>query len=459
MTADHSTALSSAPSTTRSTEPAGGSLDSRANAEDLGAFITASPSSFHAVAEAARRLAAAGFTEVRESDPFPAAPGGRYMIRDGALMAWHVPEGPSGGERAASGFSILGGHTDSPTFKLKPQPSIDRFGWHQAGVEVYGGALLNSWLDRELCLAGRLSVRGQDGQIEERLVTTGPIARIPQLAIHLDRKANDGLTLQRQQHTQPIWGAGDGEGDVLAYLAERADPAVDPEQILGYDITLADTQAPRLFGAEEEFLAAGRLDNLSSVHAGVQAMIRAAAVGGSVAGRTLVLAAFDHEEIGSTTRSGAAGPILEDLLVRISAARGDSPEEYRRAVADSVCLSSDAGHLVHPNYAGHHDPVNRPQPGRGPLLKINANQRYATDAVGAAIWARACEDAGVGYQEFVSNNDVPCGSTIGPITATRLGVRTIDVGLGLLSMHSAREMCHIDDAAALGAAIEAFYRA
>lgn len=438
-------------------------LDPTANAEDLGAFVAASPSSFHAVAEAARRLTAAGFTEVSESEPFPGTPGGFYVIRDGAVMAWHAPDaepqGTGEGARAASGFRILGGHTDSPSFKLKPRSSVDRFGWHQVAVEVYGGPLLNSWLDRELCLAGRLTVRDPEGGVRERLVATGPVARIPQLAIHLDRSANDGLKLERQQHTQPIWGAGEDEGDVLAYLAEHAEQPTDPADILGYDITLADTQQSRLFGARREFLASGRLDNLSSVHAGVEALIRAAEAGGSGSGRTLVLAAFDHEEIGSTSRSGAAGPILEDLLVRISAARGDSPEEYRRALADSVCLSSDAGHLVHPNYSEHHDPVNRPQPGRGPLLKINANQRYATDAVGAGVWVRACEDAGVQYQEFVSNNDVPCGSTIGPITATRLGVRTVDVGLGLLSMHSAREMCHIDDAAALGAAIEAFYRA
>lgn len=430
-------------------------LDPRTNAEDLAAFVASSPSSYHAVREATRRLRVAGFEEQSETEEFSPSPGGRYIIRDGALIAWYTPADAA----PSSGFRIVGAHTDSPTFKLKPKSSIGRFGWRQIGVEVYGGALLNSWLDRELCLAGRLTVRQDDGRVAERLVSTGPVARIPQLAIHLDRGANDGLTLDRQNHVQPIWGAGDPPGDVLAFLADHAEDGedIDPENILGYDVVLADTQEPRLFGAEREFLASGRLDNLSSVHAGVEALVRAAD-GGASGDKTLVLAAFDHEEIGSTSRSGAAGPILEDILVRISAGRGGAAEDYRRALSDSVCLSSDAGHLVHPNYSGHHDPHNQPEPGSGPLLKINANQRYATDAVGAGVWARACEAAGVGYQEFVSHNGVPCGSTIGPITATRLGIRTIDVGLGLLSMHSVREMCHVSDLAALGQALEGFYR-
>lgn len=427
--------------------------EARRYAEDLGAFVEASPSSFHAAREAARRLDGAGFVEQSESEPFSSTPGGRYILRDGALIAWFAPDGAG----AEGGFKIVGAHTDSPSFKLKPRSSVDRFGWHQAGVEVYGGALLNSWLDRELRFAGRLTVREEDGTVGERLVSTGPVARIPQLAIHLDRSVNEGLKLDRQQHVQPIWGAGEEPGDVLEFLASQADRPATAEAILGYDVVLVDSQRPRLFGASEEFLASGRLDNLSSVHAGVEALIRAAQ--GDVHGsRTLVLAAFDHEEIGSSSRSGAAGPILEDVLTRISAARGGTSEDYRRALADSVCLSSDAGHLVHPNYPSHHDPVNQPRPGAGPLLKINANQRYATDAVGAAIWAQACEEGGASYQEFVSNNDVPCGSTIGPITSTRLGIRTIDVGLGLLSMHSAREMCHVGDALNLAKALDGFYR-
>lgn len=426
--------------------------------EDLGRYVLDSPSSYHAAHAAAARLEEAGFTRLDEARDWagPGVRGRRYVLRDGALIAWVAPrEVPP-----AAGFRILGAHTDSPGFKLKPRPTSTSHTWYQANVEVYGGPLLNSWLDRELRLAGRLVLRGGDGAPVERLTATGPVARIPQLAIHLDREANKGLQLDRQQHVQPVWGAGEPEdADVLALLAEHAEGGpVDPARILGYDIVLADAQPPAVFGHRGSLLASGRLDNLSSVHAGLSALLREA--GTLEAGRHIaVLAAFDHEEIGSGTRSGAAGPFLEDVLVRVGEALGRTAAEHRRALAGSVCLSADAGHLVHPNYQGHHDPVNRPVPGAGPLLKINADQRYATDGVGAGIWAEACERAGVGYQEFVSNNRVPCGSTIGPITATRLGIRTIDVGIGLLSMHSARELCHVDDVAALAAAAGAFYTA
>ena len=433
----------------------------------LGEYITASPSSFHAVAEAEALLAGAGFTRRFETDEWGGDVAGRhYTVRDGALIAWVVP----GGYRPGSGYRVLGAHTDSPGFKLKPRPSTVTHGWYQAGVEIYGGALLNSWLDRDLRLAGRLVVRGADGELERWLCATGPVARIPQLAIHLDRGANEGLTLDRQRHVQPIWGTGaPRDADVLGLLAESAggrgetlggrpleEREISPGEVLGYDVMLADTQAPAFIGRGEELLAAGRLDNLSSVFAGLHALVMQAHAL-EAAPHVSVLAAFDHEEVGSATRSGAAGPVLEDVLVRIGAALGEGPDAHRRSLAHSVCLSADAGHLVHPNYRDHHDPVNTPEPGGGPLLKINANQRYTTDAVGAGLWAQACSRAGVAYQEFVSHNAVPCGSTIGPITATRLGMRTLDVGVGLLSMHSAREMAHVADLHALASAVSAFW--
>ncbi|MCE3244134.1 MAG: family aminopeptidase [Arthrobacter sp.] len=434
---------------------------------DLGDYVSASPSSFHAVHEAARRLDEAGFTALDELAAWDAAAGRFYVIRDGALIAWVRPEsaGPT------TGFNILGTHTDSPSFKLKPKPTTGKFGWLQAGVEVYGGPLLNSWLDRELQLAGRLVLL--DGT--QHLTATGPLLRFPQLAIHLDRAVNEGLTLDKQQHMNPVFGLGDPAGeDLLGLLAECVSGSgpVDPAQIGGYDVVIADTQAPAVFGAKSEFFASGRLDNLSATHAGMTALIAhaggtgprahgaaSAAEGVNGSAPIAVLAAFDHEEIGSASRSGACGPVLEDILVRISDGLGASVSQRRQALAASFCVSADAGHAVHPNYAERHDPANRPVLNGGPLLKINANQRYATDAAGAALWARLCGEAGVPYQEFVSNNAIPCGSTIGPLTATRLGIRTVDVGVPLLSMHSARELCGVDDPHSLAKVTERFFAA
>ncbi|MGG5173205.1 M18 family aminopeptidase [Pseudarthrobacter sp. J1738] len=421
--------------------------------QDLGAYVSASPSSFHAVREAARRLDAAGFTALDESKDWgTTAAGGHYIIRDGALIAWVTPDsaGPT------TPFNILGAHTDSPSFKLKPKPTTGVHGWLQAGVEVYGGPLLNSWLDRELRLAGRLVL--DDGT--DVLAATGPALRFPQLAIHLDRGVNDGMTLDKQRHMNPVWGLGDPrQEDVLALLAANAEGApVDPARIAGYDVVVADTQEPRVFGGKDEFFASGRLDNLSATHAGLAALIAHAQSPAEAGAPIAVLAAFDHEEIGSGSRSGACGPILEDVLTRLSDGLGATMSQRRQAIAASFCVSADAGHAVHPNYSERHDPANHPVLNGGPLLKINANQRYATDAVGAAFWARLCGEASVPYQEFVSNNDVPCGSTIGPLTATRLGIRTVDVGVALLSMHSAREMCGVEDPHHLAKVAELFFR-
>ena len=426
--------------------PSGIEVD--AHIDDLGEFVQASPSSYHAVAEVARRLDAAGFTQLDEAAAWPAADQSRgsraYVLRDGAVVAWVVPPGA----RATTPFRVIGAHSDSPGFKLKPGPSREACGWLQAGVEVYGGPLLNSWLDRELELAGRLVTL--DGR--EHLVRTGPFLRIPQLAIHLDREVNDGLKLDRQRHTVPVFGVTqDGPVDLLAHLADLA--GVVAASIVGHDVLVADTAAPARFGAGRALFASGRLDNLSSVHAGLAALSDEAL---GEQGHVSVLAVFDHEEIGSQSRSGAAGPLLDEALGRIGAALGSSAAERAQAYARSWCVSSDAGHAVHPNYPERHDPANRPTAGGGPLLKINASQRYATDAHGTALWARACRTAGVTWQPFVSHNTVPCGSTIGPLTATRLGLRVLDVGTPLLSMHSARELAHVDDLAALTAALTAF---
>jgi aspartyl aminopeptidase len=464
-----------------------------AHAHDLATFVESSPSSFHAAHEVARRLEAAGFERLEETEAWPRAAasadatgveaGGRYVVvRDGAVIAWVVPPGAT----ATTPYAILGAHTDSPGFKLKPRPSSVREGWWQAGVEVYGGPLLNSWLDRELELAGRVVTGDGTRPGDVHLVRTGPLLRIPQLAIHLDRQVNEGLALDKQQHTQPVWGLASAAGaaasgaagsehdertagaDVLAELAHHA--GVRASEITGYDVVVADTQVPRVFGARGAFLASGRLDNLVSVHAGLTALLEVAGpASGAVAdgptrGRAdgpaaiPVLAAFDHEEIGSESRSGASGPFLADVLSRIDAMLGAGEEERHRRLAASLCVSSDVGHSVHPNYPERHDPTVRPLAGGGPILKINANQRYTTDAHGAAAWARACAAAGVPTQEFVSRNTVPCGSTIGPLTATRLGIRTVDVGVPILSMHSARELTAVVDPWYLARAVTEVFR-
>jgi aspartyl aminopeptidase len=429
-------------------------------AADLAAFVHESPSSYHAAATARSRLLDAGFSELDERQPWELNSGGKYLvIRDGAILAWVMPEHPT----AAPGFRVLGAHTDSPAFKLKPNPGFAAEGSLQVGVEIYGGPLLNSWLDRELCFAGRLVT--SDGRTV--LAQTPAIGRIPQLAIHLDRQVNEKLALDRQRHMQPVIGLESvaGPSDVLEVLAASA--GVDTADVVAFDVVTIAAQAPDLFGIHDEFLASARLDNLSSVHAGVAALALIDPVGLE---EIPLLAAFDHEEVGSESRSGASGPFLADVTERIvgslgtgtaasaaGAASAGGRETFLQSMAKSICFSSDAGHGVHPNYPERHDPVNRPRLGGGPLLKINAQQRYSTDAVGTAVWARVCAAAGVRYQEFVSNNAMPCGSTIGPLTATRLGMTTVDVGIALWSMHSAREMCAASDVADLFRVAHAFF--
>lgn len=421
----------------------------REHAIDYAHFLADSPSSYHAAHLVAQRLEDAGFARQEETAPWDATPGGHVMVRDGAVMAWFVPENLGEG----GGFRIVGAHTDSPAFKLKPNASTTTpDGWGQLGVEVYGGMLWNSWLDRELALAGRLVTT--DGR--QVLVRTGAVARIPQLAVHLDRGVNtEGLKLDPQRHLHPVWTVDHPGADVLDIVARDAG-LEDASRIAAHDLVTIPTQGPDFFGEDGCFLASGRQDNLSSVHSALTAL-EAIAQEPPTGGDVLVLACFDHEEVGSATRSGAAGPVLEDVLHRTAWALGREGDALARMLAASSCVSSDAGHSVHPNYADRHDPDTRPVMGRGPMLKINANQRYTTDAVGTALWDRACAAAGVPHQEFVSNNAMPCGSTIGPITATRLGITTVDVGIGLLSMHSAREMSHIADLHAMSGALRAYW--
>ncbi|MEU5508222.1 M18 family aminopeptidase [Streptomyces fungicidicus] len=421
----------------------------RGHTDDLMSFLAASPTPYHAVANAAERLEKAGFRQVAETDAWDGTTGGKYVLRGGAIVAWYVPEGAA----AHTPFRIVGAHTDSPNLRVKPRPDSGAHGWRQVAVEIYGGPLLNSWLDRDLGLAGRLSLR--DGSTT--LVNVDrPLLRVPQLAIHLDRSVNaDGLKLDKQRHTQPVWGMGDDvrDGDLIAFLEETA--GLPSGAVTGWDLMVHSVEPPAYLGRDRELVAGPRMDNLLSVHAGTAALA-AAAGRGSELSCIPVLAAFDHEENGSQSDTGADGPLLGGVLERSVFARGGSYEDRARAFAGTVCLSSDTGHAVHPNYAERHDPTHHPRVDGGPLLKVNVNNRYATDGSGRAVFAAACEKAGVPFQSFVSNNAMPCGTTIGPITAARHGIRTVDIGVAILSMHSARELCGAKDPFLLANALVAF---
>lgn len=411
--------------------------------EQLSALVTASPTSYHAAREVASQLTEAGFRELDESQSWSQAPGAYVVVRDGGVIAWRIPEHAD----ALTPFGIVAGHTDSPGFRLKPVPMTERSGWQTLNAEVYGGPLLNSWLDRDLRVGARLILN--DGS--EALAVTGGIVRIPQLAVHLDRKVNaEGLRLDAQQHTHMVLGVDEAPG-IIEILAR--DAGVQLEDVRAFDAFFTDAQAPSRLGGNRELIAAGRLDNLVSIHAGLRALIAARPVG-----VIPVLAGFDHEEVGSSTRTGAAGPFLEDVLARIRESFGADTSESRRAASRSWVVSSDVGHAVHPNYSERHDDDVRPLAGLGPIIKINADQRYATDGVGEALWRSLSEEAEVPAQAYVSRNTIPCGSTVGPILATRLGIRTVDVGVPILSMHSVRELAVLNDILGLQQVLTAFYR-
>ncbi|MET9478926.1 M18 family aminopeptidase [Streptomyces sp. NPDC006638] len=421
----------------------------RGHTDDLMSFLAASPSPYHAVANAAERLEKAGFRQVAETDAWDGAAGGKFVLRGGAIIAWFVPEDAP----PHTPFRIVGAHTDSPNLRVKPLPDTGSYGWRQIAVEIYGGTLLNTWLDRDLGLAGRITLR--DGS--NRLVNVDrALLRVPQLAVHLDRSANtDGLKLDRQRHMQPIWGLGrPEEGDLIRFVAEET--GVEADDITGWDLMPHAIERPAYLGRDEELVAGPRMDNLLSVHAATAALAAVAGPGAGALPHIPVLAAFDHEENGSQSDTGADGPLLGTVLERSVLSRGGTYEDRARAFAGTVCLSSDTGHAVHPNYGDRHDPTHRPRPNGGPILKVNVNMRYATDGSGRAVFAAACERAGVPWQSFVSNNSMPCGTTIGPITAARHGIQTVDIGVAILSMHSARELCGADDPYMLANTLVAF---
>ena len=418
-------------------------------------FIEASPSPYHAASEAAERLRAAGFAEAARSDSWDELDPARGLLaREGGTIIAVRTSDRVDPDRLR--FSVIGAHTDSPNLRVKPQPDSGAFGYRQLGVEIYGGVLLNSWLDRDLGLSGRLVVA--DGRTGHEVRTVlwrcdQPLLRVPQLAIHLDREVNDGLKLDRQQHMTPIWGLGEPTpGAFRDFLASELE--VEPVAVLSWDVMAHDLTPPAQLGRNGEMYAAARIDNLASCHAAVEAL--AGLVVGPPDDTAAVVVLFDHEEIGSDSATGAGSPILPEALERIALALGADREQYLRAVARSLCISADGAHAVHPNYPERHEPQYLPQLNGGPVIKTNANVRYATDAQTSARFAATCEAAGVPHQVYAHRSNLPCGSTIGPITAARLGISVVDVGSPQLSMHSARELGGSHDPAMLAAALGSF---
>jgi aspartyl aminopeptidase len=418
------------------TSPAAGP-DPADPAEDLSAFIAASPSPYHAAQEALVRLVArGGWQHVSEVEPWSAVERGT-IVRRGALVAWWWPHTAP----AHAPLRVIGAHTDSPNLRVKPRPDTGRAGWRQLGVEVYGGPLLNSWLDRDLGLSGAVAVHDPGGPTEVLWRTDEPVARVPQLAIHLDREIHEkGLNLDRQRHLAPVWGLGAVErGTFERWLAEQV--GAPPHEVLGWELMFHDLAPPAVLGADRSMLAAPRLDNLASCWAAVEALVAAA----GTADHPVVICLFDHEEVGSVSSSGAGGDLLPAVLERLVLARGGTADDLQRSLAGSACASADMAHATHPSYVERHEPEHWIEAGGGPVLKINSQSRYATDARGAGIAAAAARQADVALQRYVNRTDLPCGSTIGPVTAARLGMTTFDVGAPQLSMHSARELCAVAD--------------
>ena len=425
---------------------------------DLLAFIDRSPTPYHAVAEARRRLLAEGFRELSEEDPWELAPGDRRLLvrGGGSLVAFQV----GSVSPAEGGFRIVGAHTDSPNLRLRPRADAGGHGYQRYGAEPYGGVLLHSWLDRDLSLAGSVGIR-EKGALRTLLVDFGrPLLRIPNLAIHLDREVNKkGLVLDPQAHLVPVAGL-EGAPGLAALLAGelRAQGIASPEpgDVLSHDLMTYDTQRAVVAGVRGEFIHASRLDNQGSCHAGLLALLGAA--GSELPRPTRVLVLYDHEEIGSRTAEGAASPLLASVLERaVAGFKGGSPQGLPRALARSLLVSADMAHALHPNFPERHDAAHRPLIGAGPVIKQTAGRSYATDARTAGHFADLCARAGITPQHFVTRNDIPCGSTIGPITAARVGIPAVDVGSPMLSMHSCREMAGTADVRPMIEVLGLFY--
>lgn len=418
--------------------------------QSLMSFIAESPDPFHAVRSLSQGLSKAGFEALEETAQWQLRPGGRYFTtrNESALIAFTY----AGTDPALYGINMAGAHTDSPCLKLKPVPELLRNDYVQLSAEVYGGALYAPWFDRDLSLAGRVDYRTRTGSMGSALINLKkPVAIIPSLAIHLDREANQNRSINPQKEMVPILMAlTPGEHFSLhKFLLEQLQAlpeSGDAQQILGHELSFYDTQPPALVGLNEQFIAAARLDNLLSCYVGMEAICKAEQT------HYNLLVCNDHEEVGSVSSSGAQGPFLKSVLKRILEQAGmvenmsRSDEQFERMIRHSHLLSVDNAHGIHPNFADRHDSNHGPLLNRGPVLKINANQRYASNSHSVALFRHLCELENIPVQDFAVRSDMGCGSTIGPITASGLGVETVDVGVPTFAMHSIRELAGADDA-------------
>jgi aspartyl aminopeptidase len=409
-------------------------------------FIQASPTPYHATKQVAARLDAAGFQALHETDAW-AIPAGRYYVKrnDSSIIAFNWDPDTLN----QSGLKMVGAHTDSPCLKVKPNPVTLEKDYQQLGVEVYGGVLMNPWFDRDLSLAGKVTYRLQNGQLRNGLINfEHAIAVIPSLAIHLDRDANTQRSINAQTDLPPIISQTTEPLEaLLKNEVLRTFPQSQIEAILAFDLCFYDVNPPALIGLNQAFIASARLDNLLSCFIALDALVES-----DLASNTLIVL-NDHEEVGSSSIAGADGSFLVDVLARLTA----NSEDKTRILARSLLISTDNAHGVHPNFSNKHDPLHSPQLNQGPVIKVNANQRYATNTDTHGYFRALCDAQDIPHQVFVTRSDMGCGSTIGPITASKLGVKTLDIGLPTFGMHSIRELAGAKDPEYLLRALTAFF--
>ncbi|MEC7894148.1 MAG: M18 family aminopeptidase [Pseudomonadota bacterium] len=418
-------------------------------------FLESSPTAFHAVAALKSMLLDSGFTALSEEEQWDLAEGHNYFVtrNDSALIAFRHNSQSLLGE----GLRLTGAHTDSPSLKVKPNPEVYRQGYVQLGVEVYGGALFAPWFDRDLSIAGRVHYKSRRGELRSALIDfSDPIAVIPSLAIHLNRGVNDSRSINAQKELVPLLSQLGKEEDfdfneLLLQQVKKQPAHRFAQEILAHELFLYDTQAASLIGLKQEFISSARLDNLLSCFLACKALVNCKNTHASL------LVCNDHEEVGSVSSSGAQGPFLKSVLERLVHCCGDETDLLSRIVAKSSLISIDNAHGVHPNYLERHDDKHRPVLNSGPVIKLNANQRYASNSHSVALFKSICDNVKVPFQSFVMRNDMACGSTIGPITSAETGINTIDVGVPTFAMHSVRELAGSKDAYNLYKVITSFY--